>query len=276
MSEPHLPPPVYVAPEQFREVLLAPPPPRPYWLHLGLFLLTFLFSLIVGARLEDNFLHSRPLFINDERFFAVSFIWRDPRRLWMGLPFAGSLLGILLAHEMGHFLYAVKHRVYATLPFFIPAPTQIGTFGAFIQIRSRFPSLAALFDIGIAGPIYGFLVAIPVGLVGLWLSKPLLPESAALMHLGHPLVFHGMFALVGGFDVPLSQVLLHPVAIASWIGMLATAFNLVPGGQLDGGHIVYALRPDWHRRTTLFAMGLLLPMAFFFWLGGWCGCSHSG
>ena len=266
MSESHLPP-VLVAPEEFREVVQVAPSRRPYAIHLGLFLLTLLFALIVGARLNDNFLKTQPLFINDERFFALRWIWRDPSRLWQGLPFAASLLGILLAHEMGHFLYAVKHRVYATLPFFIPAPTQIGTFGAFIQIRSRFRSLAALFDIGIGGPIAGFVVAVPLGFLGLWLSKPLPPDSPALMHLGHPLVFHGLFALVGGFEVPLSQVLLHPVAIAAWIGMLATAFNLIPGGQLDGGHIVYAVRPEWHRNITAVAMVLLIPLVLFSWLG---------
>jgi len=265
MPDPHLPP-EYVAPEEYRAVVMEPPR-RPYLIHIGLFLLTLLFSLIVGARLEDNFLHGRPLFTNDPGFFAVSFIWRDPSRLWMGLPFAASLLGILLAHEMGHFLYALKHRVYATLPFFIPAPSPFGTFGAFIQIRSRFRSVAALFDIGIAGPIAGFLVAAPLGLVGLYLSKPLAAGSPALMNLGHPLIFHGLFALLGGFDVPLGQMLLHPIAIAAWIGMLATAFNLVPGGQLDGGHMVYAVRPSAHKRITIIAMLCLVPLVLFYWLG---------
>jgi membrane-associated protease RseP (regulator of RpoE activity) len=265
MPEPHLPP-EFVPQEEFREVLLRPPR-RPFAVHIGLFLLTLLFSLIVGSRLQYNFLHTQPLFINDERFFAVSRIWYQPGRLWDGVPFAASLLGILLAHEMGHFLYALKHRVYATLPFFIPAPTQIGTFGAFIQIRSRFRSVAALFDIGIAGPIAGFALAVPLGLIGLWLSKPLPAGSPALMNLGHPLIFHGLFALLGGFEVPLAQLLLHPVAIAAWIGMLATAFNLLPGGQLDGGHIVYAIRPEAHRRITVTTMLCLAILATFFWLG---------
>lgn len=266
MPDPPLPPEL-AAPEQYREVMLLEPPQRPYAVHIGLFLLTMLFALVVGSRLQDNFLHTRPLFINDERFFAVSRIWADPSRLWDGVPFAVSLLGILLAHEMGHFLYALKHCVYATLPFFIPAPTQIGTFGAFIQIRSRFRSLAALFDIGIAGPIAGFVVAVPLAALGLWLSKPLPPESPALMNLGHPLIFHGLFALLGGFSVPISQLLLHPVAISAWIGMLATAFNLIPGGQLDGGHMVYAVRPEAHKNITITAMVCLVPLVLFVWLG---------
>lgn len=267
MPEPRLSPPVLVAPEELREDVLPPPPRRPYVTHVGLFLLTIFCALVVGARLEDNFLKAQPLFTNDVKFFPLRWIWQQPSRLWDGVPFAASLLGILLAHEMGHFLYALKHRVYATLPFFIPAPTPVGTFGAFIQIRSRFPSLAALFDIGIAGPIAGFALAVPLGFIGLALSQPLPPDSPALMQLGHPLVFHGLFALVGGFEAPLSQMLLHPVAIAAWIGMLATAFNLIPGGQLDGGHIIYAVRPEWHKPSTLAAMLFLLPMATFFWLG---------
>ncbi len=265
MPDPPLPP-EFAPQEEYREVVFQPPQ-RPYAVHLGLFLLTLFFALIVGARLQYNFLHTQPLFINDERFFAVRWIWQQPSRLWDGVPFAASLLSILLAHEMGHFLYALKHRVYATLPFFIPAPTQIGTFGAFIQIRSRFRSVAALFDIGIAGPIAGFAVAVPLGLVGLWLSKPLPAGSPALMNLGHPLIFHGLFTLLGGFEVPLAQVLLHPVAIAAWIGMLATAFNLIPGGQLDGGHMVYALRPEAHRRITVATIVFLVPLVLFFWLG---------
>lgn len=267
MSEPHLPPPVFAAPEDFREVILVPPPRRPYEVHIGLFLLTFFFAMVVGARLQDNFLHTRPLFINDERFFAISAIWRQPAHLWDGLSFAASLLGILMAHEMGHFLYAVKHRVYATLPFFIPAPTPVGTFGAFIQIRSRFQSLAALFDIGIAGPIAGFVLAVPLTLVGLALSKPLPVGSDAVMNIGYPPIFHLLYAVQRGWNAPLENVLLHPVAVAAWIGMLATALNLLTGGQLDGGHIVYALRPSLHGKITRISMAILLPLSIFFWPG---------
>ncbi|HUR36842.1 MAG TPA: site-2 protease family protein [Terriglobales bacterium] len=267
MSEPHLPPPVFVAPEDFREVVLVEPPRRPYATHLGLFLLTFLFSLIVGARLDENFAKSQPLFINDVKFFAVSSIWKDPKSLLDGLPFAASLLGILMAHEMGHFLYALKHRVYSTLPYFIPAPTPVGTFGAFILIKSRFRSLASLFDIGMAGPIGGFVVAVPLALVGLALSKPLPVGSNAAMNLGYPPIFHLLYAVQHGWDAPLETVLLHPVAIAAWIGMLATALNLLPGGQLDGGHIIYSLSPGLHGKITRVSMAVLLPLSIFFWPG---------
>lgn len=273
MPDPHSPPPIVVSiePEELRDAVLPPPPRRPYLVHAGLFLLTIFCALVVGARLQDNFVKTQPLFINDLKFFALRWIWEEPSRLWTGVPFAASLLGILLAHELGHFFYAVKHRVYATLPFFIPAPTPVGTFGAFIQIRSRFPSLAALFDIGIAGPIAGFVLAVPLTLVGLALSKPLPanlpPDSPLLMHIGYPLAFHGSFALIGGFEVPLSQLLLHPVAIAAWIGMLATALNLLPGGQLDGGHITYAIWPSLHGKVTRISMAILAPLAVLYWPG---------
>ncbi|HUS19205.1 MAG TPA: site-2 protease family protein [Terriglobales bacterium] len=267
MSDPYLPPPIDVAPEEFREVVMVQPPRRPYLIHILLFLLTFVFALIVGARLQANFLATEPLFINDEKFFAVRYIVADPLRLLDGLPFAASFLGILMAHEMGHFLFAVKHRVYATLPFFIPAPTPVGTFGAFIQIKSRFRSLAALFDIGIAGPIAGFVVAVPLALAGLALSKPLPAGSNAVMNLGYPPIFHLLHSLQAGWGSSLEGVLLHPVAIAAWIGMLATALNLLPGGQLDGGHMVYALRPQLHGKVTRLAMAILLPLSIFYWPG---------
>ncbi|HUQ49793.1 MAG TPA: site-2 protease family protein [Terriglobales bacterium] len=274
MPEPSPPPPIFVDvtdPQGSREFIPPPPPRRPMAIHLGLFLLSVFTTLVVGARLQSNFEATQPLFINDEHFFALRWIWQQPSRLLMGLPFAASLLSILLAHEMGHFLYAVKHRVYATLPFFIPAPTPIGTFGAFIQIRSRFRSLAALLDIGVAGPIAGFLVALPLVMIGLVLSKPLPAGSPALMGLGFPPIFHGSYILLNWFgffgQVEIWQIFLHPVAIGAWIGVLATALNLLPGGQLDGGHIIYAFSPKWHAPVTRYAIAVLVPLSIFYWPG---------
>ena len=149
------------------DVFLArpPQPPRPYWLHLLLLLLTLLTTLIVGARLQFNFDHNLPAFTTETfalPLFPLKWIWHQPSRLVMGIPFCTTLMGILLAHEMGHYLLCEKNRVFATLPFFIPAPTLIGTLGAFIRIKSPIRSRQALFDIGIAGPIAGFLIALPV------------------------------------------------------------------------------------------------------------------
>src|SRR6185436_15607127 len=131
------------------QVLITRPPRRPFFLHLLLFLLTIFTTLIVGARMQESFNTGQPLFFADEHLFPWRWALSDPRRLVLGIPFSASLLAILFAHEMGHFVLAVRNRVYATLPFFIPAPTPIGTFGAFIQIKSRFHSRQSLFDIGI-------------------------------------------------------------------------------------------------------------------------------
>jgi membrane-associated protease RseP (regulator of RpoE activity) len=246
-------------------VIVVRPPRRPYLLHLALFLLTIFTTLIVGAHMQHNFNTGQPLFDTGEHLFPWRWVFEDPQRLWMGVPFSLSLLGILFAHEMGHFVLAVRNRVYATLPFFIPAPTLIGTFGAFIQIKSRFQSRQALFDIGIGGPIAGFVVAIPITLVGILLSRPL-PASAGEAEIGYPLIFYLVQLLVPN-SAPLAAMLPHPVAIAAWVGMLATTLNLMPGGQLDGGHMLYALSPAWHARITKLTIIALLPLAYYFWSG---------
>jgi membrane-associated protease RseP (regulator of RpoE activity) len=146
--------------------------------------------------------------------------------------------------------------------------------GAFIKIKSPFRSRAALFDIGIAGPIAGFIVAVPMALVGLLLSRPVPAEiDPATVQLGQPLIFQLLHSALHVFSIgstghlPLSQIFLHPVALAAWIGMMATAFNLVPGGQLDGGHIIAAVWPSAHETATRFSMMLLVPLAFFYWPG---------
>jgi len=189
----------------------------------------------------------------------------------MGLPFSLTLLAILLAHEFGHFIVAERNGVYATLPYFVPAPTLIGTFGALIRIKSPIRSRKALFDIGIAGPIAGFVVALPVLLWGLALSKPM-PEdaSANALEFGYPLIFSLFHHLLNPFahsKAQLDALYLHPVGIAAWVGMFATALNLLPGGQFDGGHIVYAVAPRAHKWITRATIGLLIPMGVFFWMG---------
>jgi membrane-associated protease RseP (regulator of RpoE activity) len=255
------------------------PPRRPYWLHALLFLLTILTTLVVGAELQRDFLNGQPMFVADENFFPLRWIMQDVRRLLLGIPFSAALLSILLAHEMGHFILSVRNRVYATLPFFIPAPTPFGTLGAFIKIKSHFRSRAALFDIAVAGPLAGFVVAVPVAILGLILSRPLPANiQADTVLLGQPLIFHLIAAALAklhvGYtaSVPLSLTQLHPVAYAAWIGMLATSLNLVPGGQLDGGHMIYALRPAAHKAitwlsiSTLTLMTVFLNVSWFIWI----------
>jgi membrane-associated protease RseP (regulator of RpoE activity) len=254
------------------------PPQQRYWIHALLLILTFFTTLVVGARMQYNFLHNQPVFsLNDDAlpFFPVGWALASPARLLLGLPFSMTLMLILLAHEMGHYLYCKRYGVFATLPFFIPAPTLIGTLGAFIRIRSPIRSRTALFDIGIAGPIAGFVVAVVVLIVSLGLSKPLsgaMPGSD--IQLGYPLIFLLMHRLLASAApaystaaLPLTRVYLHPTAVAAWVGMFATALNLLPGGQLDGGHIVFSIAPRAHRIISRLTILILIPMAVYFWAG---------
>ena len=242
-----------------------------YWLHLLLLLLTMLTTLVVGAQLYSNFLQGLAPFTPGNEFiplFSPKWILQQPIRLLMGVPFSAALMSILLAHEMGHFLWCEKYGVRATLPFFIPAPTLIGTMGAFIRIKSPIRTRQALFDIGIAGPIAGFVVALPVLLLGLALSKPLVPTMGReSFDVGFPLIFQiGHWLLASRQSVPLRQLALHPIAVAAWAGMFATSLNLLPGGQLDGGHILYAVAPRAHRAVTIATVGVLAVLSVF-WMG---------
>ena len=258
------------------EVFVAPPPfKRRYWLHALLLLLTMFTTLVVGARLQYNFDHNLPAFSLEDSFFPWHWAVGNPSHLLLGIPFSATLLLILLAHEMGHFLYCVRYGVWATLPFFIPAPTLIGTFGAFIRIRSPIRSRAALFDIGIAGPIAGFVVAVVVLACGLILSKPLTHAAAESdLQFGYPLIFYlvqGAVSLLAPARSPLQlglpHVYLHPAAVAAWVGMFATALNLLPGGQLDGGHIVFSVAPRIHRWVSRVTVVLLILMIWHWY--GW-------
>ena len=230
--------------------------------------------------MQDNFAHNLPaLSISDDAapFFPVSWIFSDPKVLLNGLPFAAAVMFFFLAHEMGHYVYCRRYGIYATLPFFIPMPTLIGTMGAVILIRSPIRSRKALFDIGIAGPIAGFVVAVALLVLSLAWSKPMpvsLHPGVPDIEIGYPLIFqwiHGLLAAMNHGSavarLPLNRVLLHPVAIAAWVGMFATALNLLPGGQLDGGHILYSISPRAHRFVSGLAILILLPMAYYFWAG---------
>jgi membrane-associated protease RseP (regulator of RpoE activity) len=261
------------------EVLVVPPMKQRYWLHLFLFLATVLTTLVVGARMEFNFQHNFPtLYVGEDSLPIFPWRWAlEQGNLALGVPFSLALMVILLAHEMGHYLYCRHYGVAATLPFFIPFPTLIGTLGAFIRIRSPIRSRSVLFDIGIAGPIAGFLVALPVLMLALGLSKPMtggavLSDSSFVP--GFPLIFkvvHSALVKAGLSGsiahLPLDQVCLHPTAMAAWVGMFATALNLLPGGQLDGGHIVFSLAPRAHKTVSRLTILALIPMAIYFWTG---------
>lgn len=250
-------------------------PQRPrYWLHLLLLLLTLLTTTIVGAQLQSNFNQGIPVLRPGDTYlplFPYEWLLHNPISILRGIPFSLTLMLILLAHEMGHYLLARRYGVAATLPFFIPAPTLIGTLGAFIRIKSFIPSREALFDIGIAGPIAGFVLAVPAMFVGLLLSRPGVPLTPDDIAIGYPTIFElgrAVLSVRGNFLAhPLATINPHPVAIAAWVGMFATALNLLPGGQLDGGHIVYALFPRAHRWVSLLTILALVPLAYFGWVG---------
>src|SRR6202451_3509195 len=188
--------------EYFRPMPMpAPRPPRQrYWLHLLLLLATCFTTLVMGARMQYNFQHGQPaLSIGDDSapYFPAGWMLSHPARLLGGLPFMATLMLFFMAHEMGHYLFCRRYGVYATLPFFIPMPTLIGTMGAVILIRSRIRSRTALFDIGIAGPIAGFVVALAVLIVSLGWSKPMQARLGQPdFELGHPLLFKIVYRLM--------------------------------------------------------------------------------
>jgi membrane-associated protease RseP (regulator of RpoE activity) len=245
-----------LAPEApFVPVMRARPPERRR-LHLVLFLLTVVTTLVVGAQHFASFaadFGDRPLEVSGVAFFLN------------GLWYSASILAILGAHEFGHYFACKFYGVDATLPFFIPAPLPLtGTLGAFIRIRQIIPNKRALFDIGIAGPIAGFLVAVPVLLVGMGLSRvtALPSDTSGFVELGEPLLFRAIAWLYWGNPPDGYSVNMHPMAFAAWFGMLATALNLFPIGQLDGGHISYAVLGRRSTFVTLATVAALVGLTF--------------
>ncbi len=223
-------------------------PPR-RWVNLVLFLATVLTTLFVGAgQLGHN-----PL--------------AHPLELVYGLPFAASILLILGSHELGHYAVARRLGVDATLPYFLPVPHPMtGTMGAFIRMRSPVPSRGALVKVGVAGPLVGFLVALPVTAVGLALSSVVDKRAGQGIELGSSLVFW-LLSRISHPGLPADKdLMLHPVAFAGWLGLFVTALNLLPAGQLDGGHIAYAVLGRFRRVFGWLVVGVLALLGFF-WLG---------
>lgn len=193
--------------------------------------------------------------------------FRDPASLSQGVPFSAALLSILLIHELGHYVMSRRHGVNATLPYFIPVPNLIGTFGAFIMMRGPVRDRRALLDIGVAGPIAGFAVAVPVIIVGLSLSRFVPGPVQGGMPLGSSLLFSFVTRQLFGPAADQGMVILHPIAFAGWIGLLVTALNLLPMGQLDGGHVVYAVFGQAHQAITFGTAFLLLGLGITGWPG---------
>ena len=198
----------------------------------------------------------------------LDFLIRYPGNLFQGWPFAATLLGILVTHEFGHFWLSRIHRVPASLPLFIPGPPQfIGTFGAIIRMRSPIMNRKALFDIGVAGPIAGFVVAVFALLIGLSLSTVVPKLGLYGLQLGEPLLLQFFAWLIFGPIPDTYDIVLHPVGFAAWFGLFVTALNLIPIGQLDGGHVAFALFGK-RQRTLAFA---ILPILVVLGIWGWPG-----
>jgi membrane-associated protease RseP (regulator of RpoE activity) len=233
-------------------------PPEPMWRYVTLFVLTLITTTLVGI---DHYASFYAGFKTIELPFSF---WELVVR---GLWYSVSILAILGAHEFGHYYACRYYRVDASLPYFLPVPPILlsGTLGAFIRIRQPFPSKRALFDIGIAGPIAGFVVLVPVLMIGMYLSRVVeVPKDfqGVLVELGEPLLFKAVAWLAFGPVPEGYTVSMHPVAFAAWFGMLATTLNLFPVGQTDGGHISYAVLGRSSMFVSLATVLCLIALSF--------------
>ncbi len=220
-------------------------------IHIVLFVVTFITTAMAGA------------------FQVGADPLSDPGSIRAGFPFAITLLSILLIHELGHYVLSRVHGVRATLPYFIPAPPVfIGTFGAFIRMKSPPETRRALFDVGAAGPWAGLFVAIPAVLIGLRLSevRPLGMHEGGLV-LGDSILFSFLTRLALGTTPEDATIVLHPIALAGWFGLFVTFLNLLPVGQLDGGHVIYAMFGRWHRWIARVFLGVIAVLGFEGWQG---------
>ncbi len=228
--------------------------PERFAVPVVLFLATVLTTLLAGAYQEGG----DPL--------------RHPRDLMKGFPFSFTLMSILFVHEMGHYVTSKRYGVRTTLPYFIPGPWlpvgMIGTFGAFIRMRTPILRKNALLDIGAAGPIAGFVVALLATGIGLHSSKIVrMEQSGAFFRLGDPLIFSFLTHWVGKNPPEGYDIVLNPVAFAGWIGFFVTSLNLLPIGQLDGGHIAYALLGKYQRHVSVGMVFVLLALGTWGWPG---------
>ncbi|MXW17688.1 MAG: site-2 protease family protein [Gemmatimonadetes bacterium] len=258
----------------------APPHRDSLTLHLFLFVAALGSAVVAGGFLSGTD-------ILDTRFSRIGGVWLpvptgfEVGEMVVGLAFGLTFIGILLGHEMGHYLTARRHAVSVSLPWFIPFPpyfSLVGTLGAFIRLKSPMMRRSVLFDIGVAGPLASFALSLPVLLLGLSLSEVMGTTDGGLqpfvihfagepIRIGSNILVHLAAAgVVPGFEEG-STVLLHPVAFAGWLGIFVTALNLMPLGQLDGGHILYAVAGARQRAFTIAFIAVLVPLGFLWW--GW-------
>ena len=191
----------------------------------------------------------------------------NPFQISKGIPFALSLILILSAHELGHYITSKKHRIDVTLPYFIPAPSFIGTFGAFIKMKSPLLDRRALLDVGASGPLVGVIISIPFLIIGLRLSEITTSAGHGGAALGSSILLSVLTKLTLGPLPENCDILIHPIGFAGWIGLLITSLNLLPVGQLDGGHVAYAVLGEKHKRLSIITVFCLLVLGFLGWKG---------
>jgi membrane-associated protease RseP (regulator of RpoE activity) len=225
-----------------------------------------------GARFMHNFLRGLPPVVSESDLWPWPWLAHHRQLFTTGFAFSLTLLSILLVHEFGHYLACRAHRIDCTLPFIIPAPTLSGTLGAVIRIRSFIPDRDALMDVGIFGPLAGYIASLIAVAAGFLLSVPLRIHGpqAMVQFGGEPLTIRLVHLLLLRLDphIPaFDRLAPHPVLLAGWIGLFITALNLLPGGQLDGGHILYSLSPRAHKLVTNLLPIVLFLAGIFYWLG---------
>lgn len=236
-------------------------------LNILLFLLTVASTFFVGLSWSLSYRDGNAV----DQDFPFNFragLFDDRGIVTLSVLYSVVLLAILLGHELGHYLACRRYRIDATLPYFIPAPTLIGTLGAFIKIKSPITRKRQLFDIGAAGPLTGFVLALPALVIGLSLSRIApAPQGEGALVFGEPLLFKLIAGLVFKGIPPGYVILPHPVAFAGWVGVLVTALNLFPMGQLDGGHIFFAMFGRKAMTVAKVFLGAFVVMGVFFWVG---------
>jgi membrane-associated protease RseP (regulator of RpoE activity) len=225
-----------------------------------------------GARFLQNFAEGMPPVVRESDLWPWPWLMAHPDLFFSGWAFSATLLGILLIHECGHYLACRRHGIDCTLPWVLPAPTLSGTAGALIKLRSPIPNRRALLDVGVYGPLCGYLASILAIAVGFALSYAAASDAphAIVRFGGDPLtirLLHALLVLWNPATPSFDNIAPHPVLVAGWIGIFITALNLIPAGQLDGGHILYALSPRLHRISTNALPFVLFLAGAVYWVG---------
>jgi membrane-associated protease RseP (regulator of RpoE activity) len=245
-----------------------PPPHGRLWVQIGLFILTLVTTTMVGASNFAFFSLEYTQIAALAKAGTLSDVLGERLSYINGLWYSLTILGILGCHEMGHYIACLRYDIMATRPYFLPLPFDFsltGTLGAFIRVKTRFPHKAALFDVGVAGPIAGFVIAVPTLFLGMALSRveAMPPDLPFTIWLGEPLLFKFAQWLIWGPIAEGYTLTMHPMAFGAWFGLIATALNLFPVAQLDGGHISYAVFGRRSVAITLIMIAVAVALTVF-------------